>query len=331
MRKTWMGGVFSALTVRCGWIKFVIAVFAVGAIMLIANGTAYASGLTLTAAGIADSFTLSTYATGAGGSNYSFLAAAPLENPNVGTLAVIDYSHSLLRSYADVNGQTYGSALNSVSFTNAINIADAGGRTYATQLSGGLFAVSNALGLTPVTVTGGFSPLYGFAGNGVTGHLEAFGTGSAGSGIYDINPLTGANTLIVAGSGFDGVSVSSDGTTVYVENNGNTILGYNIATHALLFSHSSTHSPDGTGVISGGAFNGYLISNNNDGTVSLIDPTGATDTIIASGGTRGDFASPDANDSSLLLSEYDFSYRLGAPGAHSPAPYPNQTASPCSV
>ena len=327
MRKTWMGGVFSALTVRCGWIKFVIAVFAVGAIMLIANGTAYASGLTLTAAGIADNFTLSTYATGVGGSNYSFLAAAPLGNPNVGTLAVIDNSHGLLRSYADVNGQTYGSVLNSVSFTSAINIADAGGVTYATQLgvSGGLFAVSNSLGLTPVTVTGGFTPFYGFAGNGVTGHLEAYGTGSAGTGIYDINPLTGANALIVAGSGFDGVSVSSDGTTVYVENNGNTILGYNIATHALLFSHSSTHSPDGTGVISGGAFNGYVISNNNDGTVSLIDPTGATETIIASGGTRGDFTSPDANDGSLLLSEYDFSYRLGAQGGSftGPVPEPN--------
>jgi hypothetical protein len=296
-------------------IKLVIAVFQVGAIMLVANGVAHAD-LVLTVAGVADGFTLSKYATGVGG--YSFLAAAPLENPNVGTLAVIDNAHGLLRSYADVNGQTYGSDLNSISFSNAINIADAGGVTYATRLgvSGGIYAVSNSLGLTPVTVTGGFTPLYGFAGNGVTGHLEADGTGSAGSGIYDINPLTGANTLIAAAGGnfFDGVSVSPDGTIVYAESNANSILGYNIATHAQVFSHSSTHSPDGTGVISGGTFNGYIIANNNDGTVGLIDPTGATETIIASGGTRGDFTSPDANDGSLLLSEEDFSYRLGAPG-----------------
>ena len=124
------------------------------------------AGLTLTAAGIADGFTLSTYATGVGGNNYSFLAAAPLLNPNVGTMAVIDYSHGLLRSFADVDGQTYGSALNSVSFPSAVNIANAGGQTYATQLNvaGGLYSVSNSLGLTPVSVTGGFTPVLRLCG-----------------------------------------------------------------------------------------------------------------------------------------------------------------------
>ena len=273
------------------------------------------AGLTLTAAGIADGFTLSTYATG--GSAEQLLlprrraALNPMATPGGDRL-----SHGLLRSYADVDGQTYGSALNSVSFPGAVNIADAGGQTYATQLNvaGGLYQVSNSLGLTPVSVTGGFTPSYGFAGNPVTGHLLAYGTGSAGTGVYDINPLTGANTLIVAGSGFDGVSVSPDGTTVYVENNGNSILGYNIATHAQVFSASSTPQPRRNRRDFGGLFNGYVIANNNDGTVSLIDPTGATQTIIASGGTRGDFTSPDTNNGTLLLSEYDFSYRLAAPG-----------------
>jgi hypothetical protein len=65
--------------------------------------------------------------------------------------------------------------------------------------------------------------------------------------------------------------------------------------------------------------NGYVIANNNDGTVSLTDPIGATQTIFARGGTRGDFASPDTNNGTLLLPEYDFSYRLSAPGAHSVA------------
>jgi hypothetical protein len=273
------------------------------------------AGLTLTAAGIADGFKLSTYATGTTGS-YSFLAAAPLLNPNTGDLAVIDFAHGKLRTYADVDGQVYGSALNSVSLPSATNIANAGGQTYATQqlVAGGLYEVSNSLGLTPVSVTGGFTPIYGFAGNPVSGHLLAFGIGSAGEGIYDINPLTGANTKIVAGGGYDGVSVSPDGTIVYVERFSNSILGYNIATHALVFSASSSHNPDGTGAISGGLYNGYVIANNNDGTVSLFDPTGTTQTIIASGGTRGDFTSPDTNNGTLLMSEYDFSYRLTAPG-----------------
>jgi hypothetical protein len=81
-----------------------------------------------------------------------------------------------------------------------------------------------------------------------------------------------------------------------------------------VFNASSTHNPDGPAVIAGGKFNGYVVVNNNDGTVSLFDPTGTTQTIIASGGTRGDFSSPDSNNGTLLLAEEDFSYRLGAPG-----------------
>jgi hypothetical protein len=306
-------------------VRHICGVAALVGLAVFAPVRVQAAGLTLTAAGIADGFTLSTYATNVGGGSYSFLAAAPLLNPNVGTLAVADFSHGLLRTYADVDGQTLSSALNSVAFSSALNVANAGGQTYAVQqfVPNGIFRVSNSLGLTPVTVTGGFTPIDGFAGNPASGHLLAYGTGSSGSGVYDINPLTGANTLIVSGSSFDGVSVSPDGSIVYVENSGNSILGFNILTHALVFNASSTHSPDGTAAIAGGLFNGYVIANNNDGTVSLFDPTGATQTIIASGGTRGDFTSPDTNNGTLLLSEIDFSYRLGAPGGSfgtTPAP-----------
>jgi hypothetical protein len=292
--------------------KVSLTALAVAAAALVASVPAHAA-LTLTPAGIADGFTLSTYATGTTG-GYSFLAAAPLLNPNVNTMAVIDNAHGLLRSYPDVDGQVYAGALNSVSFGGAINVANAGGKTYATiQASNGLFSVSNSLGLTPVVVTGGFTPTLGLAGNPVSGHLLAVGSGTSGTGVYDINPLTGANTFIAGGS-FDGASVSPDGTTVYVEANGNSVLGYNISTHALVFNFSSSHGPDGTGVIAGGPFNGFVVVNNNDGTVSLVDPTGASSTIIASGGTRGDFTSPDTNNGTLLLSEVDLSLRLAAPG-----------------
>jgi hypothetical protein len=287
-------------------------VAAVIGLSVLASARAQAD-LILTAAGVADGFTLSTYASGGSTGNYAFLAAAPLSN---GNLAVIDYQDGLLKSYADVDGQTYTSALNTVSFSNAVNVVDAGGQTYATQrgVAGGLYSVSSSLGLTPVSVTGGFTAVNGLAGNPVSGHLLAEGNGSAGAGVYDINPLTGANSLVYSSGGVDGVSVSPDGTTVYVENNSNSILGFNIATHALVFSASSTHSPDGTGAISGGIYDGDVIANNNDGTVSLIDRTTGIQTIIASGGSRGDFTSPDTNNGSLLLSEYGFMYRLNAPG-----------------
>jgi hypothetical protein len=77
-----------------------------------------------------------------------------------------------------------------------------------------------------------------------------------------------------------------------------------------VFTSCPGHSPDGTGVISGGLFNGDIIVNNNDGTVGLIDHMTALETIIATGGSRGDLVSPDLSNGTLFLSFYDEVYRL---------------------
>src|SRR5437879_830280 len=71
-----------------------------GALLLLFGcvGPIQARPLMLTPVGIADGFTLSTYATG-DGSAYSYLAAAPL-NGSPGNLVVTDYSHGMLRKYA---------------------------------------------------------------------------------------------------------------------------------------------------------------------------------------------------------------------------------------
>jgi hypothetical protein len=278
--------------------------------MLVANAPAHA-GLTLTPAGIADGFTLTTYASGGMTNNYTFLAAAPLPS---GNLAVVDFANGFLRTYPDVNGQTPGSALSSQALGGVVNIANAGGNTYAAVRGGGLFQVSSSLGLTPVSVPG-FTFQNGLAGNPITGHLLAAGTGSGGFGIYDFTPGAGITPTLINANGYDGVSVSPDGTTVYGAVAGS-VLGFNIVTHAQVFNFAlhGGAGPDGTGVISGGTFNGFVISNNNDGTVSLINPTGTMETIIASGGSRGDFTSPDTNNGTLLLSEFDTMFRLNAPG-----------------
>jgi hypothetical protein len=285
-----------------------MAALAVAAVLLVANGPAQA-GLMLTPAGVADGFTLSTYASGGGASTYEFIAAAPVSSAN---LAVVDFQNGFLRLYPDVNGQTPASALSSQALSGVVNIANAGGKTYAAVQGGGFSQVSSSLALTPVSVPN-YAHDLGLAGNPVTGHLLAAGSLSGVAGLYDINPLTGASTLINAAFRYDGVSVSPDGTTVYAELNGH-VVAYNIATHAVVFDFTSSHGPDGTGAISGGPFNGFVIVNNNDGTVSLLNPTGTIETIIASGGSRGDFTSPDTNTGTLLLSEFGSSFRLGAPG-----------------
>ena len=286
--------------------KNIIVTAAIATSALFAYVPANAAPLSLTAAGIADGFTLETVLSGTSLNSYTFIAAAGLPD---GNLAVIDWAQGRIAKYADVNNQTPANALLSVPFAGAVNIANVGGKTYAaSQATGGLYEVSTSLGLTPVSVPGVAISL-GLWGNAATGHLLA----ATNWGVTDINPITGAFTVINS-TGADGVSVSPDGQIVYAEQNGH-IYGYNIATHAQVFdSGPMSGGPDGTGVISGGAFNGNIIANMNDGSVILIDPTNNAQTIIATGGTRGDFTSPDQNNGSLFLSQYDYLYRLSIAG-----------------
>jgi hypothetical protein len=66
--------------------------------------------------------------------------------------------------------------------------------------------------------------------------------------------------------------------------------------------------------------------NNNDGTVALVSPDGLSSAIIASGGSRGDFVSPDLNDGSLLLSQYGSMDRLTIEGGSFGVPEPSSLA-----
>ena len=146
--------------------------------------------------------------------------------------------------------------------------------------------------MSQILLSPGFQPVLGLAGNPVTGHLLAVGNGSSGSGIYDINPVAGTDTF-VTGGGFDGIAVSPDGLFVYGEISGG-IAKYNIGTGGLVwFTGNTGHAPDGTAVITGGTFDGYIVVNNNDGTVELLTPAGGSVGIIATGRSRGDFVSPD--------------------------------------
>jgi hypothetical protein len=63
-------------------------------------------------------------------------------------------------------------------------------------------------------------------------------------------------------------------------------------------------------VISGGLFDSDIIVNNNDGTVGLIDSLTGLETIIATGGSRGDLVSADQSNGTLLLDQYEGVLRL---------------------
>jgi DNA-binding beta-propeller fold protein YncE len=125
-----------------------------------------------------------------------------------------------------------------------------------------------------------------------------------------------------------GLAVSADGKTLYVANSfsGN-VLGFDINTKAQVFNSGFiAGTPDGMAVGTG-VLEGLIFVNNNNGTVLEINPLTNKRTLIATGGSRGDFVQVDPNNHTLLLTQTDSILRLTAPSGSgfgpSPAPEPS--------
>jgi hypothetical protein len=81
--------------------------------------------------------------------------------------------------------------------------------------------------------------------------------------------------------------------------------------------------PDGLAIGSFGQLAGKLFVNMNDGSVIEIDTTTGIETVIATGGHRGDFAAVDTLSDSLLLTQGDEIVRLTPiNGGFAPVPGP---------
>jgi PEP-CTERM motif-containing protein len=289
--------------------RYLKSVVAGTVIALSLSGSAHAT-LILTAAGVTDGFTLTTVVTNGFRATYGPLGEAILPDGNF-----ITGSEATDRLYIfnDADGQTIGDAVAAIPYTSTTSnpqfvMATVGGQAYGAQVGGGGVFVkfANDGSFTPIAGLTGLTAYYGMWGNPTDGHLIA----SSNLGLVDIDPVAGTFRIINATVLPDGVTVSPDGTIVYAEVGGN-INAYNIATGAFIRTYSGGgHAPDGTGVISGGLFNGDIIANNNDGTVGLIDATSGIETIIADAGTRGDFVSADTNNGTLFLSQEEQIARL---------------------
>jgi hypothetical protein len=244
-----------------------------------------------------------------------------MSNTANGQIIGAGYARSQLALFANVNGQTPGSALLTVPFAGTpTSIATVGTNTYVNRLGGsalnsGYYSVNQTtLATTALNLDLNFQAGYGLWANPLDGHLLATGLSS---GIYDIDPVTGhVRTVTNDGTFFDGASVSPDGLVVYgAALNAGSIRGFNIATGASVLNVGlGGRGPDGTGVISGTNFNGHIVVDKNDGTLGLIDPSTSTLRIIATGGTRGDLVGPDRSTGSLLLSQSEGVFRLSIAG-----------------
>lgn len=284
-------------------------------VVALSLGTPAHASLVLNATGTSLGFTLSTFVGGFSGA-YGPLAEGILPDGNVITGSLLN---NKIYIFADTDGQTLSSALAAIPYTDQTGnpqyiITTDAGHVYGAQVQGGAFGqFANDGSFTPIPnlVAAGVTSYYGMWADPANGHLIA----STSKGLVEIDPVAGTYRVINAGAFPDGVSVSPDGSTAYLEIGG-AVQAYSIATGALLATYAVGHSPDGTGVItSSGLLNGDVIVNNNDGTVGLLDPTKASGDptqyrIIATGGTRGDFVSPDTSNGTLFLSQEDQAARL---------------------
>jgi PEP-CTERM motif len=266
--------------------------------------------LALTPDGIADGFVLSTFATTNPGNTGCCSGPFGLGVNSAGNV-LVNTGAGTLYVFPDVDGQTPGSALFTQSSNNFVGAFTSSGGTVYGSTDGGNYESFNLDGT--VANANVFPKLAGESGlgmwtNPINGHLVA----NSGLGLIDINPATGDFFVITSSSG-DGVSVSPDGKTAYSEQG--SINGYTIAPGGAQVFNSGFlfPSPDGTGVISGGKFNGDIVVNDNTGSIFLLDPTTKVSTEIASGGTRGDYTQVDQTNGSLLLDYSDIVARLTCP------------------
>jgi len=317
----------------CGFLPAVATVFLLSVPAAKAN-------LILNAAGIADGFSVTTFASGLPSSGGAF-ALGPFGTTVVsnGTggfnVLVEDYANATLYVFNDVDGQTPGSALLTRPFGPTANgfatlngVAYGGnGFTYGSFSNTGVF--------TPFSIAGLPQPLWGLAADSVTGELIA---STFGGGLIAINPTANTfRTINASLASVDGVSVSPDGQTVYVEVSGG-VRAYNVHTGALiqtLAAPGGSYAPDGTGVISSSNFlNGQVIINDNFGNLYLADPVAHTITLIGSNtNQRGDYTSPDFSNGTMLLVYSDQIERLscGIGCAIGSTPPPSSVPEPSSV
>ena len=278
----------------------------------LAIASSRADALDLTAAGIADGFSLSEFVSGFANNGVGPLGMAVNSDGNV---IVNDNSEvgGLNYVFKDVDGQTVAAALGTApnpgfppayAFSNGSVWGSTGFSPAGGNPSGALVKLNNDG--TVNTVYANIPVTNGLWTNPVSGDL----LGAGADGIIDINVSGATPTFrVVTSAGSDGVTVSPDGKTVYSTG----VTGFDIATGAVVFSTFGVPEADGMGVISGGALNGDIVVNSNDGSVYLLDKLG-DQTIIADNGSRGDYTSPDRTNGSLLLTQSDSIWRLSVAG-----------------
>lgn len=300
-----------------GWL-----VLGFGVAAAVQPGGVARADMVLTAAGISEGFTLTTFAT-----NFPNNGLGPLgiAFPTSGGVLVSDGPGNVRRFATDVDGQNAASAPIGQNYGGgrAFDMTKSGGLIYMTQRDNNDIVQLNDDGtLNHVVVTGIGSP-HGIVTNPLNGHLivSTFTTNQ----VWDVDPLAMTKTLLFNAS-LDGITISPDGSTLYgalAPQGVDRVRGFDLRSgsvgNIVFDSGVVPGDPDGT-ALGFGPLAGKIFANTNGGTVVEIDLMTLNQVVIATGGSRGDFVKVDPNDGSLLLTQTDRILRLSNHGAFVPEP-----------
>jgi Big-like domain-containing protein len=266
--------------------------------------------LTLTVAGQAAGFGLSTFATGFPEQPDGVGPIGPMgiAFPTTGGVLVSDASGNLRLFPTDTDGQNAASiAPKNFGPGNAVGLAQLNGTIYMAQNNpGDVVQLINNGASTRAIVSG--IPVATAVLADPFNNLLYVDKSIGGAPIYAVNPV--AKTMnVFQNVGADGLALSPDGKTLYAASGGH-VLGFDIVTKAMVFdSGAISGAPDGV-ALGTGPVAGNLFVNTNGGTIVEVNLATAAQALIASGGSRGDFVTVDPNNGTLLVTQSDRIMRL---------------------
>jgi len=280
--------------------------------------------LTLTPEGSAAGFSLSTFATGF--PSVGAIGPLGIAFPGSGVL-VTDYPGNVRLFATDTDGQTAASAPIGQNYgsTNAVGLAQVGTHIYMTQQAADKVVEVSGTGTFIQDIVSGINFATGIIANPANGHLFV----SNLSQIFDVNPTTKTFALFVT-AGVDGLSINPDGSILYGAVFGGNLLGFDTTTKLQIFdSGPIAGGLDGT-ALGFGSLAGNIFGNTNGGTVVEVNLVTKAQTLLATGGSRGDFVTVDPNDGSLLLTQSNTIVRLIPPVGGGFVPPPSGVPEPAT-
>jgi hypothetical protein len=265
--------------------------------------------LTLTQAGLDRGLTLSTFATDFP-SFAGVLGPLGMAFPDSGGVLVSDLPGNVRLFPGDADGQSASDVppTQNYGLGDALDLATVNGDIYLARRASGAVAQVRDDGSFLRTVMSGLIPT-GLAANQVNGHLLV--SDQTGRAIVEVDPAAGTSTPFTSGF-FDGLTVSADGRTLYAAAP-DRVIGFDLSTHAPVWdSGPIAGTPDGV-VEEAVASEPYLYVNCNNGTIVEVKVADRTQAVVATGGSRGDFARADPHDGSALFTQSDSIVRLRFP------------------